>query len=65
VRSIGTTIAGPEGNLAVLGEARLHPSLVNRLGRTCVTILDEDRGLQREGEYRPPNVSASSLPLYA
>jgi uncharacterized protein (DUF2235 family) len=65
VRSIGTTIAGPEGNLAVLGEARLHPSLVNRLGRSCVTILDEDRGLQREGEYRPPNVSASSLPLFA
>jgi uncharacterized protein (DUF2235 family) len=66
VRTIGTTVPGPEGSPStVLGEARLHPSLVHRLGQPCVTILDEDRGLQREGEYRPPNVTASSLPLFA
>lgn len=65
VRSIGTTVPGPDGDpLTVLGEARLHPAVLTRIGQPCVTILDEERGTEREGEYRPLNVTANNLPPF-
>ena len=66
VRSIGPTIVGPDGQrLTVAGEVRLHPALVSRFGRRCVTILDEARHLQQEGPYQPANVNAGTLPAFA
>jgi T6SS, Phospholipase effector Tle1-like, catalytic domain len=44
VRAIGPTVPGPDGErLNVLGEARLHPSLVTRLGQSCVTFSTRSR----------------------
>jgi uncharacterized protein (DUF2235 family) len=66
VRVVGPTVAGARGQrLAVAGEVRLHPSLVHRLGRRCVTILDQDKGIVREGDYLPANVAADTLPVFA
>jgi uncharacterized protein (DUF2235 family) len=66
VRSIGPTMVGPHGQtLTVAGEVRLHPALVGRLGKRCTTILDEAKHLQQEGDYRPGNVKADTLPAFA
>jgi uncharacterized protein (DUF2235 family) len=66
VRSIGPTIVGPTGQtLTVATRVCLHPSLVGRLGKRCVTILDEARNYRREGEYQPVNVRADTLPLFS
>jgi uncharacterized protein (DUF2235 family) len=66
VRAIGPKIVGPGGAaLVAAGEVRLHPCLVNRFGQRCVTILDEKKDLRREGEYRPDNVKADTLPVFA
>jgi uncharacterized protein (DUF2235 family) len=66
VRAIGPTVVGPDGQpLAVAGEVRLHPSLANRFGKRCVTILDEAKSLREEGVYQPANVKTDSLPVFA
>lgn len=66
VRSIGPTMVGPNGQtLTVAGEVRLHPALVGRFGKRCTTILDEAKHLQQEGDYRPDNVKADTLPAFA
>jgi uncharacterized protein (DUF2235 family) len=66
VRSIGPTMAGPDGRpLTVAGEVRLHPSLVGRFGKRCTTILDEGKHQQQEGDYLPANVKADTLPAFA
>ena len=66
VRSIGPTTRGPDGQpLTVAGEVRLHPSLVGRFGKRCTTILDEAKHQQQEGDYRPGNVKADTLPAFA
>jgi hypothetical protein len=66
VRVIGPTAPGPGGQaLAAAGEVRLHPSLVDRLGKRCTTILDEVRDLRQETDYGPGNVTADALPLFA
>lgn len=64
VRTVGAKVVGPQGEpLTAAGEVRLHPSLVNRLGQRCTTILSEARNLRQESDYRPPNVKADTLPL--
>jgi uncharacterized protein (DUF2235 family) len=66
VRNVGQPIKGPHGEaLTAAGEVRLHPSLVNRFGKHCITILDESRNLRREGTYKPSNVMADTLPLFS
>ena len=66
VRSIGPTVRGQDGTaLPVAGDVRLHPSLVSRLGQLCTTVLDEGKGTQREADYRPVNVTANTLPVFA
>jgi uncharacterized protein (DUF2235 family) len=66
VRAIGPTMAGPDGRpLTVAGEVRLHPSLVSRFGKRCTTILDEAKHQQQEGDYKPANVKADTLPAFA
>ena len=66
VRAIGPTVIGPDGTVVnVAGEVRLHPSLVGRFGKRCVTILDAGKNLRREGDYAPKNVKADSLPVFA
>jgi uncharacterized protein (DUF2235 family) len=66
VRTIGPTMLGPTGQtLHVAEEVRLHPVLVSRFGKRCVTILDEDKRQQEEGDYQPGNVKADTLPAFA
>ena len=66
VRAIGPTIAGPDGRpLTVAGEVRLHPALAGRFGKRCTTILDEAENRRQQGEYRPANVKADTLPVFA
>jgi uncharacterized protein (DUF2235 family) len=66
VRTIGPTTPGPGGEtLTVATRVCLHPSLVSRFGKRCVTILSEAENLRQEGEYRPPNVNADTLPIFA
>ncbi len=66
VRAMGPKIVGPGGEaLTAAGEVRLHPSLVGRFGQRCTTILSEAKNLRQEGEYRPPNVKADTLPPFA
>jgi uncharacterized protein (DUF2235 family) len=66
VRTVGPTIAGPKGEtLTVATRVCLHPSLVSRIGQRCVTIVDEGKNIRRDGEYRPANVKADVLPLFA
>jgi hypothetical protein len=43
----------------------LHPSLVSRLGQRCTTILDETPDRHVQGEYRPSNVTADTLQVFA
>jgi uncharacterized protein (DUF2235 family) len=66
VRAIGPTTLGPRGEtLTVATRVCLHPSLVGRLGKRCVTILNEGQNLRQEGEYRPSNVKGDTLPVFA
>jgi hypothetical protein len=66
VRAIGPKIIGPGGEeLTVATQVMLHPSLVGRLGKHCTTILDEDPERREQGEYRPSNVQADTLPVFA
>lgn len=66
VRAVGTKVVGPNGEaLVAAGEVRLHPSVLNRLGRRCTTILSEAEDLRREGDYLPQNVKADTLPPFA
>jgi uncharacterized protein (DUF2235 family) len=66
VRTIGPTIIGPGGEeLTVATKVMLHPSLVDRLGQLCTTILDEAPDRREQGEYRPGNVQADTLPVFA
>jgi uncharacterized protein (DUF2235 family) len=66
VRSVGPTTRGPRGEtLTVATKVCLHPSLVGRLGKRCVTILNEGQNLRREGDYLPTNVKADTLPLFS
>ncbi|HEX7788362.1 MAG TPA: DUF2235 domain-containing protein [Methylomirabilota bacterium] len=66
VRTIGPTVIGPGGEpLPVAPKVLLHPSLVSRLGRRCTTILDEKANRRQDGEYRPANVKADTLPVFA
>ena len=63
-RTIGPTMPGPHGQtLTVRSEVCLHKSLVNRIGQSCTTIL-EDKGAQTTAEYRPANVKEGVLPVY-
>jgi uncharacterized protein (DUF2235 family) len=63
VRAIGPTTVGSRGEtLTVATRVCLHPSLVRRIGQRCVTLLNEG---PREGEYRPGNVKADTLPVFA
>jgi uncharacterized protein (DUF2235 family) len=65
VRSVGLKVTGPRGEpLVAAGDVRLHPCLVDRLGQRCTTILDQGRNHRQEGEYRPANVAAGTLPLF-
>jgi hypothetical protein len=66
VRAIGPTVLGASGEiLTAAGDVRLHPSLVARFGKRCSTILDEAKGLRREGSYEPGNVKADTLPIFS
>ena len=66
VRAIGPKIIGPGGEeLTVATKVMLHSSLVGRLGKHCTTILDEDPERREQGEYRPGNVQADTLPVFA
>jgi uncharacterized protein (DUF2235 family) len=66
VRSVGATTRGPRGEtLNVAVQVCLHPSLVGRLGKRCVTILNEGRNERREGDYLPTNVRPDTLPVFA
>ncbi len=65
VRAIGPTVKGPDGQpVKVAGEVRLHPSVVNRLGKSCTTILDESPDRRSTGAYAPANLTADALPLF-
>lgn len=65
VRGIGPTTKGPHGEeLTVSKRVMLHLLLVGRLGRRCTTILDEQSNRRQEGEYRPTNVKADTLPVF-
>src|SRR5262245_16949625 len=65
VRAIGPKTIGPTGQeLIVAPKVMLHPSLVRRLGKRCTTILDEKADRRQEGEYRPGNVKADTLPAF-
>ncbi len=49
VRAIGPTMLGPAGQtIHVAPEVRLHPVLVSRFGKRCVTILDEGKPQQQQ-----------------
>src|SRR5262245_11517767 len=64
-RMVGPTVIGPNGQtLTAAGEVRLHPSVVDRLGKSCTTILAESPDRRSTGSYAPANVKASSLPLF-
>jgi hypothetical protein len=66
VRTIGPKIIGPGGEeLTVATKVMLHPSLVGRFGKLCTTILDEAPDRREQGEYRPGNVHADTLPVFA
>lgn len=66
VRVVGSKVVGPNGQaLLAAGEVRLHPSLLNRLGKRCTTILNEAEDLRREDDYLPQNVTADTLPPFA
>jgi uncharacterized protein (DUF2235 family) len=66
VRAVGPTIVGPAGEtLTVATRVCLHPSLVGRFGKRCVTILNEAKNNRREGEYQPVNVKADTLPVFS
>jgi uncharacterized protein (DUF2235 family) len=64
VRVVGPTTPSPSGEmLTVATRVCLHPSLVNRLGKRCVTELSGQKHV--EGIYQPVNVTASVLPVFA
>ena len=66
LRVVGPTVTGPGGqSLKVAGEVRLHPSVVDRLEKSCTTILAESPDRRSSGPYAPANVKVSSLPLFA
>jgi hypothetical protein len=63
VRVIGPTTPSPSGEmLTVATRVCLHPSVVNRLGKRCVTELSGQRNV--EGIYQPVNVTANVLPSF-
>jgi uncharacterized protein (DUF2235 family) len=65
VRLVGSTTRGARvETLQVAATVCLHPSLVGRLGKRCVTILNEGRNQRREGDYLPVNVKADTLPVF-
>jgi hypothetical protein len=64
-RSIGPSVQDANGQtIQVAGDVRLHPALVGRLGQPVTVILNEGDGTQVEQEYRPPNVTATTLPTF-
>jgi uncharacterized protein (DUF2235 family) len=66
VRFVGPTTRGLHGEtLQVAIKVCLHPSLVGRLGKRCVTILNEGKNERREADYLPVNVKADTLPVFA
>jgi uncharacterized protein (DUF2235 family) len=66
IRAIGPTVVGPGGQpLTVATRVCLHPSLVGRFGKRCVTIANEAQNVRHEGEYQPTNVKADTLPVFA
>jgi uncharacterized protein (DUF2235 family) len=66
VRAVGPTVTGPNGQtLKVAGDVRLHPSVADRLGKDCTTILAEAPDRRSTGPYAPANVKANCLPLFA
>lgn len=66
VRPIGPTLKGPRGDsLTVAGEVRLHPSLINRFGKRCTTILDEGKNQKKDGDYLPANVKPDTFPAFS
>ncbi len=65
VRLIGPTTRGSHGEtLTVATKVCLHPSLVNRLGQRCTTILSEKHNLSQQGDYLPVNVKRDALPIF-
>jgi len=65
IRTIGPTTLGPHGEaLTVATRVCLHRSLVTRFGQRCTTIMNEAENLRRDGEYKPGNVSADTLPVF-
>jgi uncharacterized protein (DUF2235 family) len=66
VRFVGPTTRGPQGEtLHVAVKVCLHPSLVGRLGKRCVTIVSESKNERRDADYLPVNVKADTLPVFA
>ena len=66
VRPIGLKVTGPRGeSLTAAGEVRFHPSLVSRLGQRSPRSSTRTRNARREGDYRPANVVADALPVFA
>lgn len=66
VRFVGPTTRGLHGEtLTVAVKVCLHPSLVGRLGRRCVTIVNEAKNERHESDYLPVNVKADTLPVFA
>jgi hypothetical protein len=62
-RVVGPTISGPHGEtLKVATRVCLHPSVVNRLGKRCMTFGAKQNV---EGIYQPGNVKADVLPVFA
>jgi len=66
VRVVGPTTRGVRGEtLHVAVKVCLHPSLVGRLGRRCITIVNEGKNERHEADYLPVNVKADTLPVFA
>jgi uncharacterized protein (DUF2235 family) len=64
VRVVGPTTPAPSGEmLTVATRVCLHPSLVNRLGKRCITELSAQKNV--EAIYQPVNVTADVLPVFA
>jgi uncharacterized protein (DUF2235 family) len=62
-RVVGPTTTGPHGEaLTVATRVCLHPSVVNRLGKRCMTFGAKQNV---EGIYQPVNVKADVLPVFA
>ena len=65
VRAIGPSTLGPNGEpVPVATKVCLHESLVGRIGQRCTTIVNEEQDTRQDGEYRPVNVKADTLPVF-